>query len=246
MTWRRMITIALNRLRVYGSSTPVSPEDEQISIDVLNDWIDGLKTKSLSVYQQARTTWALTTASSYTIGIGAVINVARPVTPQHIAAFAWLNNNVTPPYETPLGPPLTDSQYQGIAAKTLNNTYPGGFYYDPAYDASGFGLVKPWPVVNGSGLYGVVYSAVPVDEVTDVTATILLPPGYRRWIRTALELELAPAFKVAVTEDMRTAARLAMADVMVANTRLDDLSYGRAGALFGGMAAKSNIYLGDA
>lgn len=245
MTWRDLIKLTLQDLRVYGAVGEVSAEDEGLALAALNDWLDGLKTHALSMYQQARTTWALTSAASYTIGIGATINVARPVTPAYIAGFAWLNNNLTPPMEFPLGPPLTDSQYQGIAAKTLVNTYPAGFYYDAAFDASGFGRVWPYPVVNGSGLLGVIYSGVPVDEVTVVTATILLPPGYRRFVRKSLAIEIASAFRVDVSREQKDEANDARGDVKRANERLDDMGFGVAGTLFKARSGTSNIYTGS-
>jgi hypothetical protein len=247
MTWRDMITNVLQDLRVYGAAqvaVGVSPEDEVLALGALNDWLDALKADGLSMFQQARTTWALTSAASYTIGMGGAINVARPVTPDHIAGFAFLTATGI---EQPLGPPMTDSQYGAIPAKGTVGTYPIGFYYRPTFSIpDGFGLVIPYPIgVSGAGVSGVLYSGVPVDEVADVTATIVLPPGYRRCIRKMLATDVASAFGVALTSDQKQDAKDAKRDVEAANERLDDLSFGVAGVLFGHRGHHANIYTGD-
>lgn len=245
MTWRDLITRALNRLEVYGAATPVTPEDEDLAVDLLNDWIDGLKLDGLSMFQRVRTTWALTAAASFTVGIGGTINVARPARREHIAGFAYQNNNATPPYEYGVGPPLTPSQYESIPVKTLTNTYPLGFYYEPTFTAAGLGTVYPFPVITGANLLGVMYSGVPIDEIVLVTDTILLPPGYRLMLRTAAEVVLAPAFRRPVDADMRRQMVDARAAVLASNEVLEDIGFGEAGALFGPGNNGINIYTGD-
>ena len=249
MTWRDLIRRALVDLRIYGAVTSVDAEDEQLGLDNLNDWIDSLKIDGLSMYRQIRTTWTLTTATSYTIGVGATINVLRPPTPQLIGGFSYVDTSVTPPFENALGPPLTDDQYASLPNKTLNSTYPDGFYYDPAYDSpNGFGTVTPWPVVTGSGLQGVIYTRGPVlSEIAsaDIGTDVFVPPGYRLWIRTELRSWLAGPFRVQLTDDQQRQQRELRALVKRANIRLEDLSMGVAGRLFQGGLGRSNVYTGE-
>ena len=92
------------------------------------------------------------------------------------------------------------------------------------------------------GGQGVIYTPVPVEEFTSLSATISLPPGYRRFLRTGLAKELASAFDSPLTADLQQAAMESKADIKRANQRLSDLSSGVAGLLFGGSGPHYNIY----
>jgi len=245
MTWRDLIQRTLEDLGVYGQAQPASPNDMQTCLDRLNDWIDDLKTQQLALYQTARTTWPITGASSYSIGLGQTINVARPPGQAFIEGFGYVNTGVTPAYEVPLGPPITDDQYRTIAFKTLVASYPSGFYYDSTYPA---GAVKPYPIPNAPALLGVIYSGVPIEEVlaAGIGATISLPPGFRRFIRLGLQIECAPAFRVQVGENVPSDYVEARANIKRLNEELQQISFGVAGRLFGAGRGRSNIYSGEA
>lgn len=244
MTWRDLIQRTLEDLGVYGQAQPASANDMESCRQRMNDWIDDLKTQGLSIYQTARTVWTLTGASSYTVGTGQTVNVARPPSSQFISALSFVNTNTVPPYEFPLGPPITDQEYQGIPFKTLNATYPSGFFYDNTYPIA---ALKPFPVPTGSNLQGVMYSGVPIDEVDagSIGATIALPPGYRRMMRLGLQIECAPAFRVPIPQATKDLFDEAKGNVKRVNEVLEVISFGDAGKLFGGRGSQSNIYTGE-
>lgn len=246
MTWRDLIKLSLQDLRVYGASSNVSPEDEALALAHLNDWIDAQKNDVGAVYEVARTLWNLTAAASYTVGAGGTVAVDRPVSPQRIQGFAYLNNNLTPALEIELGPPLTPAEWRSIAYKSLQAPYPAGFYYEATMST---GTLYPYPIPTTGSLQGVMYSDVPVNEVTVITNAIALPPGYRLWLRKSLKLELADPFRVPVGEQTierwKRERDAAAADVRRQNERLEEVSFGVAGRLFGGGGRPLNIYTGQ-
>ena len=71
MTVQQLITASLQDLRVIQTGETASADDSAFAMERLNDWINGLATENLTVYTITRTTWTLSTASSYTVGIGA-------------------------------------------------------------------------------------------------------------------------------------------------------------------------------
>ncbi|NCV71604.1 MAG: hypothetical protein EBW55_13090, partial [Betaproteobacteria bacterium] len=82
---------------------------------------------------------------------------------------------------------------QAHAQKTLQATYPGAWYYNPTFPT---GTLTCWPVPTSSTLQGVLYTPTPVAEFSALTDVVSLPPGYRRFLRTNLAVELAPTFQV--------------------------------------------------
>lgn len=246
MTWRDLIKLALQDLRIYGAAGNVSAEDEALAQTHLNDWIDAQQNDMAAVSEIRRTTWALTSAASYAVGIGASVNVQRPVSPQAIAGVGYIDGSLTNTPELALNPPLDPSAWQSIAYKSFQAPQPAGWFYEAT---SPTGTLYPYPIPSSGSLQGVMYSAVSVAEVTNLAATIAVQPGMRLWLRKALKIELADPFRVPVSEQalMRWKQERddAAAGVRRVNERLEEISFGVAGALFGGGRGPSNIYTGD-
>jgi hypothetical protein len=245
MTWRDLIQMTLEDLGVYGQASPASANDESAALNRLNDWIDWLKTQKLSMYQIQRTTWAITGASSYTLGVGGNISVSRPPGIEFIAGVGYVDQSVSPEFEVNLGDVLTLDDYRAIAFKSLTATYPNGFYYEGSYP---FATLRPWPIPTGSNLLGVIYSGVAINEIVlaQVGAAISLPPGYRRFMRLGLKIECAPAFKKEVDPQWVKDYEKAFADIQRVNEQMSEISFGVAGGLFGGSGSQSDIYSGEA
>lgn len=244
MTLLELVTRALFDLKVLQSGEVPDAADAELARVTINDWIDGLSTEGLTIYTITRATWTLVSGTaSYTIGNGATINVDRPNGPADVENIGYINTALTPNMETLLGPVLTEDQYAAIPAKTLQTVFPAAFYYNPTFGVTGFGTLRPFPIPTSSVLTGVIYVPTAVDEFAAITDTVSQPPGYRRFFRTNLAVELATAFDAEVTAELKAAAVESKRNIKVANIRLADLSCGDAGDLFGG-SGPSNIYTG--
>lgn len=246
MTWRDLIKLALQDLRIVGAVGNVTPEDEALAQAHLNDWIDAQKNDMSAVSEIRRTLWTLSTAASYAIGSGLTINVQRPVSPQAIAGIGYIDNGLSGAPEIGINPPLNPSEWQSIVYKGFQALYPARFYYEAT---TAGGTIYPYPIPTSGALQGVIYSAVSVAEITDLTATVAMPPGYRLWYRKALKLEMVDPFRAPVGEQtlMRWKQERddAAADVRRMNERLEQVSFGVAGVMFGAGGGPSNIYTGQ-
>lgn len=229
-TVRDQITAALFDLGLLQAGEVPSGDDLAFAFLRFNDFVDAMKTHGLIAYSTTRTTWTLTTATSYTVGTGGTVNVDRPVSPQAIANSGYIDTNLTNSPEYPLGDLLTEDEYAGLIYKTFSSPYPQRFYYNPAYtSSSALGTIKPWPVPSTSGLQGVIYTMTPVAEFATVDDTFALPPGYRRFFRTNLALELAPAFDTQPSPLLLQMATESKADIKRTNVRLVELPSNAAG-----------------
>jgi hypothetical protein len=220
-----VITASLQDLGLIAAEEIPTAADSALALLRVNDWIDGLATQGLTVFTaNTRTTWSLVSGtSSYTVGTTGTIACSRPVSPSAIVNVGYEDTSVSPAQEYLLPRPLTEDQYAALTPKLQTATYPQYYYYDPTF-ASSLGTLSPWPVTTGASLLGVIYTPTPVTEFSAITDTILLPPGYRRYYRTSLALELAPSFSVVPSDTLRTIAREAETNVKRSNVRESDLS----------------------
>lgn len=225
-TVRDQITAAMFDLGLLQSGEVPSSDDLTFAFNRFNDWVDWLKTKGLTCYTITRTTWALTTATSYTVGLTGTIAIDRPVSPNAISAAGFIDTTLTNTPEFLLGDVLTEQQYQDVVMKSFSSPYPQRWYYNPTYP---LGALKPWPIPSKSGLQGVIYTPTPVSEFTTVDDSFALPPGYRRFFRTNLAVELAAAFDTQPSASLVQAADESRASVKTTNVRLVDLASNTAG-----------------
>jgi len=217
MTTSDLIAASLKRLGVLdGDETPTGTETNDALIR-LNDLIDGWGTERLSMYTSSRTTWTITSGTAaYSIGTGSTVNRVRPV---YVDSIGFIDTSQDPDLEMPLSL-LTVEGYAAIPQKALTSTYPTCVYYNLTYPT---GTITFWMVPTSTTLQGVIYAPVAVTELA-LADTISLPPGYRRFLRDALAVELAPEYAVQPAPSLLQSAIDAKADVKRANIRLLDLS----------------------
>lgn len=220
MTVRDLITRAMFDLGVLQEGEVPTPAQATDGFNAANDWIDSLTPNFLTIYAVTRSTWTLTSASSYTVGTGGDVNIARPDSPQAIQNIGYVNNSLQPPFEVQQGPCLTEDQYAAIPLKTLSSPLPQAWYYSATFP---LGTLKPYPIPSQSGLLGVVYTQTAIPEFTSLAQVISLPPGYRRYFRTHLALELAPVFTAEVSPSLARMAAESEAAIKTANVRPTDL-----------------------
>ena len=245
-----VITASLQDLGLISASETPTADDSQLSLDRVNDWIDGLATQGLTVYRTSRTTWTIVSGTtSYTVGPTGAVTCTRPIAPDDILDIGYEDTSLSPTQEFLLPDPLTVNAYAALTPKSLTATYPQYFYYDPTFaDTASLGTLTPWPVPTSSTLRGVIYTRTPVTEFSALTDTILLPPGYRRFYRAALALELAPSFSVLPSPALQQIAHQAEVNVKRSNMRLSDLSLGEVvgiGGRQGGSLGQSRFDTGN-
>lgn len=215
------LTAILQDLGVVASGATPTGADSALALLRANEWIDGLANQNLTVYTITRTTWTLTTAASYAVGTAAAVNIARPIGAQSIRNIGYQDTSVSPPLERSLGPCLTEDAYAALPQKALTGVYPLYWYYNPTFPT---GTLRPWPVPTSTTLQGVIYTDTALTQFAALTDTFTLPPGYKRFFRTNLALEIAPAFQVTASQDLKDAAKESKADIKRTNIRLMDLS----------------------
>jgi len=212
-----VIADALRELGVLAAGEVATADDANSGLLALNRLVDQWAAEELQIYQTTRTTWSIVSGtSSYTLGTGGNINIARPVFIDHIN---FQNTGSSPTIEYQMSP-LTDDAYSRIPIKTITAPFPTSYYYNPTYPT---GTVILWPVPTSTTLQGVLYAPQAVAEFAGLTTAITLPPGYRRMLVKNLAVELAPSYERPVMSKLDEQARESKSIVKRANKRLADM-----------------------
>lgn len=191
MTVNDLITASLRRIRVISGSDPPDGDTINDSLLRLNDWIDDLKNETGLDLFVTSLVWPLVPGqASYTVGPGLNVPIPYGATTSDISNIGYQNLNISPTYEYQLSPPLSEDAWASIPQKGMTAQFPYYWYYRQD------GVLFPWPIPTGTNLKGIVYYSQKLAEVT-LTTVVSWPPGYRRFIRDGLALELCAEFHVA-------------------------------------------------
>ncbi len=220
-TARDILTAALTELGVLASGEVATGQEGIDGLVSFNNLLDSWAAERLNIYTITRTTWTIVSGTStYTVGAGGTVNIARPVFVDNIK---FIDTAMTTPYEYTLGL-LTDAAYEAIPSKTLTATYPSTAYYQQTLATSGFAQLFLWPVPTSATLTGVIYAPQACPELATLDTNILLLTGYRRMLVKNLALELAPQYERQADPALVAQAMEAKATVKRANFRLADLT----------------------
>lgn len=214
------ITETLRRLGVIAEDETASAAQSATAFATLNVLNDSWGAERLMPPYILRTVKAITAnQASYTVGSGGNVNMVRPVFISHINYIDTSNSSLELPLML-----WTDDQYAAQPLKALTSSLPTAAYYNPTY-ASGMGTLIPWPIPTSTTLQWIIYSPVAVPQFAATSDTLLLPPGYHRFIILSLAFDLAPIYGVSkevrdgVEKDLRKATIL----IKQANYRTSDL-----------------------
>ena len=218
-TWSELFTDSLLDLGVLAAGEVATADDIANCLRAQNRLIDQWQAESLSIYQQGRTTWTIVSGTgTYTLGTGGTINIARPVYVEHVRVQ---DTSFSPTVEYQGLQQLSDDDWARLNIKDLQATLPQAYYYNPSFP---LGTLTLWPVPTSTTLQGVIYYAgAAVTEVSDISATLSLPPGYRRMIEKCLAVEVAPSYQREVAPNLQMAAMDALNVVKRANVRFNEL-----------------------
>ena len=180
-------------------------EDEQPSADTaqdaltaLNQMIDSWNTERLAVFstQDQVRIWPAGTMKM-TLGPTGDLVGNRPVLVDDATYFKY--NNVS--YGIKL---INQQQYDGIAVKTVQSTYPQVMFVNMTYPDI---EMYVYPVPNST----LEFHFISVEELTQpasMSTTLAFPPGYLRAFKYNLACEIANEFGI---EPPQTVQRIAMA-----------------------------------
>lgn len=188
MTWHELIDNALLLLNISAIGDSISAEEMQATKTTLNMMLDSWNNQHASLYYVVNSSFSLTANDgSYTIGpSGADLTATRPL--RIDSAFTRLPGQANPvDYQMSQ---LTNQQYQDLILKNVGTSYPTHYLYTPTFP-NGTLYLYPVPSVTLELHLSMWQQLIQVTALTD---SISLPPGYARAILYNLAYELAPYY----------------------------------------------------
>lgn len=180
-----IITGAAKLLGVIFKSEPLDSDEANDGLVLLNDMLDSWSNDSLTTSAYTLESFSLTGAASYTIGASGTFNTSRPI---NIVTAVVRISSVDYPLEI-----ITQEQYQlEIPQKSISSQIPEVLTYDNGYPLATITMYA----VPTSGSTLRLLSNKPLSNLSALTTTVDLPPGWKRALKNNLAIDLAPEYGV--------------------------------------------------
>ena len=212
-----LINSALRLIGQLAEAEVPSAATSQDALTAFNQMIDSWNTERLSVFctQDQVYTWPVNEIRR-TLGPTGNIDLnpqQRPILVDDSTYFRDPQTNVS--YGIKM---INQSQYNGIAVKTVTSTYPQVMFVNMTFpDIEIYIYPKPTRSLEFHFI-----SVQPLTEPTALNTVIALPPGYLRALRYNLAMELAPEFGVEPSPQVQRIAMTSKRDLKRINNP-DDL-----------------------
>ena len=212
-----LINSALRLIGQLAEAEVPSAATFQDALTAFNQMIDSWNTERLSVFctQDQVYTWPVNEIKR-TLGPTGNIDLnpqQRPILVDDSTYFRDPQTNVS--YGIKM---INQSQYNGIAVKTVTSTYPQVMFVNMTFpDIEIYIYPKPTRSLEFHFI-----SVQPLAEPTSLSTVIAMPPGYLRALRYNLAMELAPEFGVEPSPQVQRIAMTSKRDLKRINNP-DDL-----------------------
>ena len=194
-TVNQIIQAALRLLTVKdANNATLTTAEAADGLQALNELIEQMNTQSLFQVSKTQITQVITpNDGTYTFGTGGD-NSVRPL---EIYTAYVVYNNISYPVRI-----ISNEEYSDIAFKTTTSSYPYNIYFRAAYPLA---TVQMYPVPTvAATLY--LEARAALATYTAGTDSVDLPPGYMKYLKNQLAVDIGPEYKEA-SASVREAAR---------------------------------------
>lgn len=176
-----IITSAMRKAGILTKTESPSSDEAQDGLEMLNDLLASNANDGLFVYARTLESFPLSGGvADYTIGTGGTFNTSRPV---YIASAYVRIGTIDYPLAI-----IDDVDYADIDIKNLGSI-PYWLNYTYGFP---LGTIKLYPVPS-AGWTLFLLTEKPMSEFT-LYETVSLPPGWSRYLKNQLAIELAPEY----------------------------------------------------
>jgi hypothetical protein len=187
-----LLTLALIDSGVLGAGQLPQAEDLNNALKRINMMIAQWNRKRWLVYHLIDVTVTTSGAQTYTIGPGMNFNTPRPDRLEDGCFLRQIASAGVQQIDYPLQLLSSREDYNRIRLKTMG-TWPSIIFYDSGWPT---GLIYAWPVpqANQYELHILVKSQL--NQLTNLTDTINLPPEYEAALLYNLQVRLRAAYRM--------------------------------------------------
>lgn len=157
----------------------------------------------------------------YTIGAGGNFNIPRPT----MITYAAIRQNTGAPqnqFDYPINI-LTNQEWQDLPSKLITSTFPYCVWFNETYPLIAANVS---PIPTGSNYDFVIWTNNITGELT-LNTVLSLPPGYKRALKYALFIELAPSYQIQTPAEVAQLAQTSKQGLDTYNLQLNELAIQR-------------------
>lgn len=207
-TWRDLIKGSLRLLGAISPGENISADEQADAFNTLKGMLDSWSTEKLVASVITREEFPLIASqSAYSMGSTGDFNTVRPL---RVENAAILDNGTEIPMEI-----LNAEQWAHVSQKDVQSTIPTRLYPE---GTSPLETINLWPVPTATATL-VLYTWKPLTALTNVSATISLPPGFERAIKYNLAIELAPEYGKSASAEVVATAQESKANIKRVNIK---------------------------
>jgi hypothetical protein len=209
-----IITGAAKLIGIVFKSEALDADEASDGLVQLNDMLDSWSNDDLVTYAYTLESFSLTGATSYTIGSGGTFSTSRPI---NIATAVVRVSTVDYPLQI-----ITPEQYQlEVSTKGITSTIPEYLTYDNGYP---LGTITMYAVpTSGSTLR--MLSNKPLSNLSALTTTVDLPPGWKKALKYNLALDMAPQYGEEPAPSIVAQAKLSLGAIKRATAKNKAMPY---------------------
>ena len=162
-------------------------QEYPISLDALNQVIDGFSVDGATIYQEVREQFPLNGSPSYTMGTGGTFNTTRPIKLRAAGVTATDGSKPAEICQSERFERILDRSVTGAFIDLLTCDY-----------ASPIATIYVWPAPATGTLE--LWSYKPLTQFAALTDTVTFPPGYLATLKYNLAVALVSEFPGAVLD----------------------------------------------
>lgn len=215
VTARVIVTTALDMIGIHPAEEPLTAYQEQQGLQGLNDLIASCSLEQFFLYYTPPQSLSWPVGKQVlTWGLGGDISSPRPLQIGHYAEVE------VPPagYEWPVAV-LAQEHYAAIPDKQMQSAPIQAVYYAPDLP---LGQLYAWPVPSQPQEL-TVYPWQVLRSWPAFDDDVLLPPGYDRFLKPALAVELAPFYDKVASETILAIRAEAKGAIKTVNVQVPTL-----------------------
>lgn len=209
-TVSQLIHSALRDANVIGEGETASADTANAALEAFNQMLGSWQVENIKVHAQRDTSFTPTGATSYTVGTGASVNVARPA---KIDMVYWSSGGI----DYPVTILETYEQWESIPQKTQAGEPQYAFYLPTTTT----GTLYLYPQPSSGTVHVVTQLALPSSSALGDTLT--LPAEYILPIRLNLYLLLAGMYGAPIKPALAAMAASSLSALKRSNLRIQPL-----------------------
>ena len=226
-TMRQILKGSLRLINVVSANEEPSPDDMDISLAAMNGLIDSLGTDILNIFTFTPYRFMLTPGKQqYTLGPGGDWNTTRPMRIEQVKLMLYpivtgtgTNQVITTNGSNTLFLPINmanDEEFSAITVRGLQNPWPTVMYDNGNYPLRQLSF---WPIPTQAQAVE-LWLWDPLVDYDTLDNQLNLPPGYERYLRMKLAVEVAAEFGKTVQDTVMLALMEAEANIKRLNQQV--------------------------